>query len=166
MGGIVAKIMPTLPNYKKGSINTIFTLATPHSLPPILLDSTMDTLYKSHLLNSPNDIAVISIAGGTLDTIINSDAVVLPNNNYSTTLSIFSTAIPDVWTGCDHMAILWCNQLVRRVAAALVDITDVRLPGQTLPLKQRMDIFKKILLQVNPTFISTGNKIYFIQNNK
>ncbi|KAI9301282.1 PGAP1-like protein-domain-containing protein [Cunninghamella echinulata] len=158
MGGIVAKIMPTLPNYKKGSINTIFTLATPHSLPPILLDSTMDTLYKSYLLNSPNDIAVISIAGGTLDTIINSDAVVLPNNNYSTTLSIFSTAIPDVWTGCDHMAILWCNQLVRRVAAALVDITDVRLPGQTLPLNQRMDMFKKILLQVNPTLISTEKK--------
>lgn len=162
MGGVVARVMPSLSNYKKNMINTIFTLATPHSLPPILLDSTMEMLYKSYLFNFSKDITVISIAGGTLDTIINSDAAILSMNNYSNTLSVFSTAIPDVWTGCDHMAILWCNQLIKRIASTLVDITDVRFPSQTLPLKQKMKIIKKNLLQEVSIIIPNGNKINFL----
>ncbi|ORZ11221.1 PGAP1-like protein-domain-containing protein [Absidia repens] len=143
MGGIVARVMQHLPNYETGSINTIFTLATPHSIPPIILDSTLDEIYRHSLSQPLNNTVLISLAGGTQDTIVNSDAAILSPS--PSALTVFTTAIPGVWTGCDHMAILWCNQLVKKVAAALVDITDIRSPSQTVPANDRMHIFKSYL---------------------
>ncbi|ORX56263.1 PGAP1-domain-containing protein [Hesseltinella vesiculosa] len=145
MGGIVARIMPCLPNYKDRTINTILTLATPHATPPVILDDTMLQLYQMILPQQgyPNDTAVISIAGGSLDTIVNSDTVALPV--LPTTWTAFATGIPHVWTGCDHMAILWCNQLVKKVAAMLVEITDPSSPWQTRSIDQRMGIIRKHL---------------------
>ena len=34
MGGVIARAMFTLPNYRPGSVRSIFTLATPHAAPP------------------------------------------------------------------------------------------------------------------------------------
>ncbi|KAI8338597.1 PGAP1-like protein-domain-containing protein [Chlamydoabsidia padenii] len=142
MGGVVARIMQHLPNYVPGTINTIFTLATPHSMPPIVLDPSIDMIYQRHLSQPLNDTMLISVAGGTLDTIVNSDAAIL---SPSMGLTVYTTAIPGVWTGCDHMAILWCNQLVKKVAAALVDIVDIRSPSQTAPLDKQRHIFENYL---------------------
>ncbi|KAI7858243.1 PGAP1-like protein-domain-containing protein [Circinella umbellata] len=125
MGGIVARLMLTLPNYRPNTINTILTLATPHTIPPIVLGPKMARVYdqisfsSTVFNNNNNNITLISLAGGTSDSIVNSDSAILPIGKER--LTVFSTAIPKVWTSCDHMAILWCNQLVRVVAAALVD---------------------------------------------
>ncbi|KAI7858259.1 GPI inositol-deacylase PGAP1-like protein [Circinella umbellata] len=125
MGGIVARLMLTLPNYRPNTINTILTLATPPTIPPIVLGPKMARVYdqisfsSTVFNNNNNNITLISPAGGTSDSIVNSDSAILPIGKER--LTVFSTAIPKVWTSCDHIAILWCNQLVRLVAAALVD---------------------------------------------
>jgi hypothetical protein len=157
MGGVVARVMQHLPNYARGSINTIFTLATPHSMPPIILDPTLDLVYR-RFLSQPlnNDTVLISVAGGTQDTIVNSDAAILPPCPFA--LTVFTTAIPGVWTGCDHMAILWCNQLVKKVAAALVDIIDIRSSSQMVPANDRMDIFKNYLSPSSSVTLDSGKK--------
>jgi len=47
MGGIVARTMLTLPNYRRGSINTIVTMATPHLAPPVSVEQDLTNLYES-----------------------------------------------------------------------------------------------------------------------
>ncbi|KAF7727956.1 GPI inositol deacylase, partial [Apophysomyces ossiformis] len=155
MGGIVARTMFMLPNYVPGSVNTVLTLATPHVLPPAMLDSRLDRLYKrlerywreSYKSGHLQDVTLVSFAGGTLDQTVNSDAASLegaiPSSN---SMTVFSASIPHVWTSCDHRAILWCNQLVKIVAAALIDIIDYRVPSQTISASDRMNIFKERFL--------------------
>jgi hypothetical protein len=157
MGGIVARIMQHLPNYIPGSINTIFTLATPHSMAPIVLDSSTDMIYRRHLSQPLNDTMVISVAGGTQDITVNTDAAILPPS-MATGLTVFATAVPGVWTGCDHMAIMWCNQLVKKVAAALVDSTDIRSTSQTAPLDERRRIFEKHLIPTSSVVLDPGRR--------
>ncbi|KAI9494900.1 PGAP1-like protein-domain-containing protein [Zychaea mexicana] len=118
MGGVVARLMQTLPNYRANTIKTILTLATPHTMPPIMLGPKMARVYEQIRFPSSENITLVSLAGGTSDSIVNSDAAILPKD---AGMTAFSTAIPKVWTTCDHMAILWCNQLVRVVSAALID---------------------------------------------
>ncbi|KAI9248590.1 PGAP1-like protein-domain-containing protein [Phascolomyces articulosus] len=123
MGGIVARLMLTLPNYRSNTIHTILTLATPHTMEPIVLGPKMERVYDqinfSSKTHNNTDITLVSLAGGTSDNIVNSDAAILPVDMGG--ITVFSTGIPKVWTSCDHMAILWCNQLVRVVSAALVE---------------------------------------------
>ena len=47
MGGLVARTMFTLPNYRHGSINTIITMATPHLAPPVSMEQDLTNLYES-----------------------------------------------------------------------------------------------------------------------
>ncbi|CAO3607334.1 unnamed protein product [Mucor hiemalis] len=149
MGGIVARAMPMLANYKQNSVNTIITIATPHLTAPLLLDSITYKTYnditlfwKQHQSNLLKDIVIISIAGGSLDNIIHSDGVnidaFIPKSHGFTT---YTTSIPNVWTGSDHMAILWCNQFVRILATTLLEIDDTSF------VKERMKIFRYHLLK-------------------
>ncbi|CAM0137839.1 unnamed protein product [Umbelopsis sp. WA50703] len=161
MGGVVARVMLTIDNYQPGSINTIITLSTPHISPPVPFDWMISKIYKdihqfwidgySTAVNdrrrSLRDVSLISIAGGNLDSIVCSDSAnigaIVPATHGFT---VFTTAIPNVWTGSDHPAILWCNQIVGVVAQTLIDIVDIRRAGQTKPLDARMQVFRKAYL--------------------
>ncbi|KAG1501477.1 hypothetical protein G6F46_003628 [Rhizopus delemar] len=152
MGGIVARTILMQPNYIPNSINTIVTLATPHLNPPILLDPVLDQVYhdlsrywqpSQFEAGALQEVTLVSIAGGSLDTIVHSDSIglqyIVPDSHGFAT---YSTAIPFVWTGSDHMAILWCNQLVKRLATTLVDVS-----GSFKNVSERMDIFRRYLLE-------------------
>ncbi|KAH8552010.1 PGAP1-like protein-domain-containing protein [Umbelopsis sp. PMI_123] len=161
MGGVVARAMLTIDNYQPGHINTIITLSTPHISPPVPFDWMISKIYKdihqfwidgySTAVNdrerSLRDVALISIAGGNLDSIVCSDSAnigaIVPSTHGFT---VFTTAIPNVWTGSDHPAILWCNQIVGVLAKSLLDIVDTRRGGQTKPLDARMQVFRKAFL--------------------
>ncbi|KAI9311259.1 GPI inositol-deacylase PGAP1-like protein, partial [Dichotomocladium elegans] len=109
MGGIVARLMSSMANYRPKSVHHILTLATPHAQQPIALDPVMTRVYATvhrRYHSHPNETTLISIAGGTADTIVNSDMA-----HQGADVTAFSSGIPGVWTSCDHMAILWCNQL-------------------------------------------------------
>ncbi|CAG8433121.1 7786_t:CDS:2 [Ambispora gerdemannii] len=160
MGGVVARTLFTMPNYQPGSINTILTMATPHLLPPAPFDWQISKIYtdinefwrNGYSSNAPPsnsllEVTLISIAGGTLDTIVCSDSAninsLVPASHGFT---VFTTSIPTVWTSMDHQCILWCNQFVKVVARTLLNIVDIRRASQTKAVSERMSVFRKLLL--------------------
>ncbi|KAL5389447.1 GPI inositol deacylase [Paraphaeosphaeria sporulosa] len=160
MGGVVARTMLTMPNYQSNSINTIVTLAAPHARPPVSFDGDIVRTYdginnywrraysQEMPANNPlQHVTLISIAGGGLDTIVSSDysslASLVPETHGFT---VFTSSIPNAWTGADHLAITWCDQVRKSVVRALYDVIDVAKPTQTIPRADRMRAFKRWFL--------------------
>ena len=160
MGGVVARTMLTMPNYQPNSVNTIITLSAPHARSPVSFDEQIISTYthindywrKAYSAKWANNnplwyTTLISIAGGGLDTVVPSDyasvASLLPETHGFT---VFTSTIPNVWVGIDHLAILWCDQLMKVLVGSLLDIVDVKRAGQTKTRAERMRIFKKWLL--------------------
>lgn len=160
MGGIVARTMLTRARYVSNSINTIITLSAPHSRPPISFDSDMVSIYNdinqyweesyAERWASRNPlwhVTLVSIAGGGLDTVVPSDYASLTSIVPETHgFAVFTSTIPHVWTGMDHLAIMWCDQLRRAVVRSIYDVADVTRPSQTRPRAERMRLFRKRLL--------------------
>lgn len=161
MGGIVARVMLTLPSYLPGSINTMVTLASPHAASPLTFDSDILKIYLAtdrfwHHAFADNEslahsrlhnVLVISITGGVTDSILPADYTTLgflvpPSNG----LTVYTTGIPGVWTPMDHLAIVWCRQLRRSILKALLEIVDFSSPHRVYPLERRMAVFKQNLL--------------------
>ncbi|SGZ55869.1 CIC11C00000003596 [Sungouiella intermedia] len=164
MGGIVARVMPTLPNYVLGSINTIVTLSSPHSAAPLTFDGdilkiylAIDRFWLDAFEVDPNSLGVahlrlknvslVSITGGLLDSVLPADYTTLgflvpPSNGFA----VYTTGIPDVWTPMDHLAIMWCRQLRRQLLRMLLELVDVTSPHRTYPLEKRMPIMRRHLL--------------------
>ena len=157
MGGVVARTMLTMPNYQPNSVNTIVTVSAPHARPPVSFDAESVRTYKrindywrnAYMQTWANDnplwhVTLISIAGGGLDTVIPSDFASLESLVPSTHgFTVFTSAIPNVWTGCDHIQTTWCVQLMKSIVRSLFESLDVHRPGQTKPRAERMRIFKK-----------------------
>lgn len=160
MGGVVARTMLTLPNYQANTINTILTLSAPHARAPVSFDSEIVDTYKrineywreSYSKRWSNEnplwhVTLISIAGGGLDTIVPSDyasvASIVPETHGFT---VFTSTMPNVWTGMDHLAITWCDQLRKSVVRALYDVVDVNHATQVRRRAERMRSFKKWFL--------------------
>ncbi|ROW14535.1 hypothetical protein VPNG_03112 [Cytospora leucostoma] len=160
MGGIVARTMLIMPNYQAHSINTIITMSAPHARAPVSFDSEIVRVYKEindywrkaysqqWANNNPLwHVTLISIAGGSLDTVVPSDYAslesIVPDTHGFT---VFTSTIPAVWTSMDHQAILWCDQHRKVVIRALYNIVDAHRPSQTKPRAQRMSVFKKHFL--------------------
>ncbi|KAI5954720.1 BST1 [Candida theae] len=169
MGGIVARIMLTLPDYASDSIKDILTLSSPHSTSPLTFDGDLSTIYsavdkfwycgfnncsaastsKLNQLSSVahtrlHDVALISITGGALDSTLPADYTTLgylvPKTNGFTA---FTTGIPQVWTPIDHLAVVWCQQLRTRIALALRELTCLR---DTATLEDRIGVYERYFL--------------------
>lgn len=160
MGGFIARSLVVLDNYVPESINTIVTLAAPHTIPPLTFDSYMTDIYtkvnnywaesfsKINLDRNPlSSIALISIAGGKNDNMIHSDStMVSPISSPSNAFAVLSSSIPGVWTSIDHLAIVWCHQCRTALVNALFEIIDPQSHSKTRSLKDRMTVFAKHLL--------------------
>ena len=160
MGGIVARTMLIMPNYQSNSINTIVTMSAPHVRPPVSFDSDLVYTYKrmndywrqaySQKWASDNPlwhVTLISIAGGGLDTVVPSDyasiSSLVPETHGFT---VFTSSVPNVWTGADHLSILWCDQFRKIIARSLIEVVDVNRQGQTKQRAERMRIFRRWFL--------------------
>ncbi|GAA5841295.1 hypothetical protein JCM9279_000607 [Rhodotorula babjevae] len=87
------------------------------------------------------DLVLVSIAGGLSDVTIASESVSLASlvpSSGGNGFTVFTTAIPGVHTPVDHLAILWCQQLMHVVAQGLLAIVDVRRPDGVLPRSERV----------------------------
>ncbi|KZF23497.1 PGAP1-domain-containing protein [Xylona heveae TC161] len=160
MGGIVARTMLIMPNYQANSINTIITMSTPHARPPVSFDAELVQTYtkinkywrqaysQKWANNNPLwHVTLISIAGGGLDTVVPSDYTSLSSLVPDTHgFTVFTSSVPDVWTGMDHLAILWCDQFRKIIVRALIEVVDARRASQTKPRAERMRVFKKWFL--------------------
>lgn len=157
MGGIVARTMLTVSNYQSNSINTIITMSAPHARPPVSFDADIVHTYRSinnywrqaysqkWANNNPLwHVTLVSIAGGGLDTVVPSDyadlSSLVPDTHGFT---VFTSTIPNVWTGADHLSILWCDQVRKVIVRSLIAAVDVHRSGQTRPRAERMRIFKR-----------------------
>lgn len=132
MGGIVARTMVTLDSYVPQSINTILTLATPHVLPPVSFDKGIVGLY--HQVNEYwsretraggklENTLLVSITGGIRDQMIPAEyssvhTFLPPSNGFA----VATTSIPGVWMSIDHQAMVWCHQLRKVLADALLTV--------------------------------------------
>ncbi|RDW92028.1 hypothetical protein BP5796_01422 [Coleophoma crateriformis] len=157
MGGIVARTMLVMPNYQSNSINTIITMSAPHARPPVSFDAEIVRTYQKindywrqaysqkWANNNPLwHVTLISIAGGGLDTVVPSDYASLESLVPDTHgFTVFTSSVPNVWTGMDHQAILWCDQFRKVVVRSLYDVIDVNRPAQTKPRAERMRAFKR-----------------------
>ncbi|KAL9631016.1 MAG: hypothetical protein Q9164_006119 [Protoblastenia rupestris] len=157
MGGVVARAMLTMPNYQSNSINTIVTMSAPHARAPVSVDSDLVSAYEkvnkywrqAYLQRWANDnplwhVTLVSIAGGGLDTVVPSDYAslesLMPNTHGFT---VFTSGIPNVWSGCDHIQTTWCVQLMKAITRSIFETLDVHRPSQTKPRAERMRIFKR-----------------------
>lgn len=160
MGGIVARVALTMTNYQFNSVNTIITMSTPHARPPVSFDSDLVATYKqvNHYWRSSYSekwannnplwhVTQISVAGGGGDSVVPSDytslASLVPETHGFT---VFTSTIPDVWTGVDHLSIAWCDSFRKAVIRSLFDIIDVRRATQTKPRAERMSVFRRRFL--------------------
>ncbi|KAF9188961.1 GPI inositol deacylase [Haplosporangium sp. Z 767] len=170
MGGIVARSVFMMDNYAIGSVNTILTVATPHMVPPIALDPEITSIYDrievfwKQGYQSPHsplaNVSLVSIMGGNLDITVNSDAGnihhIVPQSHG---FSVFTSSIPHAWVGCDHLSILWCNQVIIAIARSIVDLVDSRMADQVKPLGVRMKVLRNRLLTGLEDHIEDSRKI-------
>ncbi|KAG6001405.1 hypothetical protein E4U21_004397 [Claviceps maximensis] len=174
MGGVVARTMLIQSNYQANSINTIITMSAPHSRPPVTFDGQIVQIYdeinnywrRAYAQKWANNnplwhVTLISIAGGTLDTVVPSDYAnvesLVPETHGFT---VFTTGIPTVWTSMDHQAILWCDQFRKVIAKSLYDVVNVNRASQTKPRADRMRLFRKRFL---PGLEATSEKVIALQ---
>lgn len=157
MGGVVARTMLTMSNYQSNSINTIITMSAPHARPPVSVDAESVRTYKrindywrqayTQKWASDNPlwhVTLISIAGGGLDTVVPSDFASLESLVPSTHgFTVFTSGIPNVWTGADHIQTTWCVQLMKPIIRSIFSTLDVHRPGQTKPRAERMRTFRR-----------------------
>lgn len=158
MGGVVARLLPTLQNHVDYSIRALITLSSPHALAPVTFDGDILKIYQrtnDYWRNQMNDkssflaqnVSLVSITGGILDMMLPADYTavedILPIQNGFTT---YSTTIPEVWTPIDHLAVVWCDQLRSKVARLLLEIVDGTTAEKVRPLRQRMFVSRKMLL--------------------
>lgn len=167
MGGIVARMVPMMINYKPGSVNTIFTLSTPHIGHPFYIEDSMlklaakiNSYWIDNIQNPTSDIsniAVVSIASGFRDSMIRDDMTKLHDFIPEThQISISAYEIPGVRVACDHMSVIWCKQLTHMLSLAILklvthkDNLEYRL---TIDHAKRMQILRQTFLGSRPTSI-------------
>jgi hypothetical protein len=150
MGGIVARHAVTQRN--DSSVSGIITMSTPHLVPPVTFERGMQELYdeidaywKTWSSTETQPTAkisqsilpvLVSICGGTADTQISSDSCALTvdhawsdstanrsNRIDNGTFAVFTTGMEGIWTGVDHQAMVWCDQIRRTVATTLLDMS-------------------------------------------
>ncbi|KAL8832960.1 MAG: hypothetical protein Q9170_004620 [Blastenia crenularia] len=157
MGGVAARTMLTVQNYQSNSVNTIITISAPHARSPVSVDADLVRTYEhinaywreaySQKWASDNPlwhVTLISIAGGSLDTTVPSDYASLTSLVPSTHgFTVFTSSIPGMWTGADHIQTTWCVQLVRPIARSIFEALDMHRSSQTKPRAERMRVFKR-----------------------
>ncbi|CAM9199795.1 unnamed protein product, partial [Chrysoparadoxa australica] len=120
-GGIVARAAVTLTSYRHGDISDIITLGTPHALPAWPLDPSMSSLMADSnsfwSSGAVADISLVSLSGGSADGAVHAE---LTDASRATpvghSLTVTTSAMKGVGFGVDHLALVWCGQLVAGVS--------------------------------------------------
>lgn len=134
MGGIVARTLVTLDNYKPDSVNTIFTFSSPHALPPITFDRDVTQLYdvvgqwwrNNAQISTP--VELVSVAGGHMDYLVPPGLTLADSFGG---ISALSYEVPSVGIGIHHLDIVWCVQFRKVFIDCLVAIADHTIPART-----------------------------------
>lgn len=150
MGGFVARAAVVHAGLRKGAVQTVLTLSSPHLSPPVATQPSLGYYFsrvnrawrngynpskrpgrRSSISSlSLSHVVVVSIIGGSRDYQVRSKMASLDGIVPSTHgLTIGAPGMLNVWLGMEHQSILWCNQLVVQVSHTLLQIID-RKSGQ------------------------------------
>ncbi|XP_041056394.1 GPI inositol-deacylase isoform X2 [Carcharodon carcharias] len=147
MGGIIARALFTLPNFKPTLISLIITQATPHIAPVLLLDSYLIDFYttvNNYWILKEKDlrnITILSMGGGFRDYQVRSGLTIVPSLSlYNNTLNVVTSAVPRAWLSVDHLCIVWCKELVLATIRAFFDLVDHQTNQITTDLERRMSV--------------------------
>jgi GPI inositol-deacylase len=86
--------------------------------------------YWSHNRNSPHlkHLSIISIGGGFGDKLVKSELTQLPDLSPTMgDINLITTAISDVWMSTDHQCIVWCRQLIVKLAKLIFELGDSKI---------------------------------------
>ena len=112
----------------------LLTLGTPHASPPLPVESGLVDLYHTlheKLLKYP----IISIAGGTRDTLVRSHLCQIPHR-MGVAHSVVTTTMPGVQRPVDHRCLMWCSHLMGPVVAFLYRSLTLTTPEASTELLQ------------------------------
>ncbi|XP_014809884.1 PREDICTED: GPI inositol-deacylase isoform X1 [Calidris pugnax] len=147
MGGLVARALLTLKNFKPELINLLITQATPHVAPVMPLDKYLTDFYtavNSHWILKAQDLrnlTTLSVAGGFRDYQVRSGLAFLPRlSQHDSALSVVSSAVPRAWASTDHLSIVWCKELILATIRAFFDLIDENTRQITEDPKKRMAV--------------------------
>ncbi|GAB5575851.1 GPI inositol-deacylase isoform X1 [Prionailurus iriomotensis] len=154
MGGLVARALLTLKNFKQDLINLLITQATPHVAPVLPLDRFITDFYMTvnnyWILNARHiNLTTLSVAGGFRD--------------YQ------SSAVPKTWVSTDHLSIVWCKQLQLTTIRAFFDLIDADTKQITQNPKKKLSVLNHHFIrhpakhfEENPAIISdlTGTSMW------
>nr|XP_009936224.1 PREDICTED: GPI inositol-deacylase [Opisthocomus hoazin] len=147
MGGLVARALLTLKNFKPELINLLITQATPHVAPVMPLDKYLTDFYtavnKHWILNAQDlrNLTTLSVAGGFRDYQVRSGLAFLPRlSQHDSALSVVSSAVPRAWASTDHLSIVWCKELILATIRAFFDLIDENTRQITEDPKKRMSV--------------------------
>uniref|UniRef100_A0A8C0GLU2 GPI inositol-deacylase n=1 Tax=Chelonoidis abingdonii TaxID=106734 RepID=A0A8C0GLU2_CHEAB len=134
MGGLVARALPTLKNFKPEFINLLITQATPHVAPVMPLDKYLTDFYtavNNHWILKAQDVrnlTTLSVAGGFRDYQVRSGLAFLPR------LSQHSRALFVVVKYIFKL----CKELILATIRAFFDLIDETTKQITEDPKMRM----------------------------
>ncbi|NXY08127.1 PGAP1 deacylase, partial [Pteruthius melanotis] len=147
MGGLVARALLTLKNFKPELINLLITQATPHIAPVMPLDKYLTDFYtavNNHWILKAQDLrnlTTLSVAGGFRDYQVRSGLAFLPRlSQHDSALSVVSSAVPRAWASTDHLSIVWCKELILATIRAFFDLIDENTRQITEDPKKRMSV--------------------------
>ncbi|XP_035754961.1 GPI inositol-deacylase isoform X1 [Egretta garzetta] len=147
MGGLVARALLTLKNFKPELINILITQATPHVAPVMPLDKYLTDFYtavNNHWILKAQDLrnlTTLSVAGGFRDYQVRSGLAFLPRlSQHDSALSVVSSAVPRAWASTDHLSIVWCKELILATIRAFFDLIDENTRQITEDPKKRMSV--------------------------
>ncbi|XP_063286277.1 GPI inositol-deacylase isoform X2 [Pelobates fuscus] len=165
MGGLVARALLTLNNFKPELINLIITQATPHVLPVLSVDYYLTDFYalvnNYWILNADKlqNITTLSVAGGFRDYQVRSGLAFLPASKvYNSALSVVSSAVPRTWASTDHLSIVWCKELILATTRALFDLVDEDTRQITNNLQKRMSVLRHHFVRHPAKFFESNHE--------
>nr|XP_045367930.1 GPI inositol-deacylase isoform X3 [Camelus bactrianus] len=175
MGGLVARALLTLKNFKQDLINLLITQATPHVAPVMPLDRFITDFYMTvnnyWILNARQiNLTTLSVAGGFRDYQVRSGLTFLPKlSHHTSALSVVSSAVPKTWVSTDHLSIVWCKQLQLTTIRAFFDLIDADTKQITQNPKKKLSVLNHHFIrhpakhfEENPSIISdlTGTSMW------
>ncbi|NP_001308028.1 GPI inositol-deacylase isoform X1 [Homo sapiens] len=177
MGGLVARALLTLKNFKHDLINLLITQATPHVAPVMPLDRFITDFYTTvnnyWILNARHiNLTTLSVAGGFRDYQVRSGLTFLPKlSHHTSALSVVSSAVPKTWVSTDHLSIVWCKQLQLTTVRAFFDLIDADTKQITQNSKKKLSVLYHHFIrhpskhfEENPAIISdlTGTSMWVL----
>ncbi|NXI58080.1 PGAP1 deacylase, partial [Chloroceryle aenea] len=147
MGGLVARALLTLKNFKPDLINLLITQATPHVAPVMPLDKYLTDFYtavNNHWILKAQEfrnLTTLSVAGGFRDYQVRSGLAFLPRlSQHDSALFVVSSAVPRAWASTDHLSIVWCKELILATIRAFFDLIDENTRQITGDPQKRMSV--------------------------